>query len=108
MIDLATRERCTIAETVPDEPLDSGWNIVGRLVPVGDAYRAYGGFLPVNPDMIDSMLAAFSTGDLETVVIAIGQIFETAATHDEISDVFADSIDTTELTQLLTELAADE
>ena len=108
VIDLGTRERRTVVETLPEEPLDAGWNILARLVPVGDVYRAYGGFLPVNTDMIDSMLAAFAAGDLATVVIAIGQIFETAATHDEISDIFADSIDTTELTQLLTELADDE
>lgn len=108
VVDLADRSRHTIVETLPDEPLDAGWNIIGRLVPVGEGHRAYGGFLPVNPDMIGPMLAAFATRDLETVVIAIGQIFETAATHDEISDAFAGSIDTTELTQLLTELADDE
>ncbi len=107
VIDLATRARLTIVDTLPDEPLDTGWKIIGRLVPVGDNHRAYGGFLPLNDDMVDGMLAAFATRDLETTVLAIGQIFETAVTQDEISDLFSAGIDTSALTQLLQELGAD-
>lgn len=108
VIDLATRERMTVADTVPDEPLESGWKIIGRLVPVGDSYRAYGGFLPINDDMVDAMLEAFATGKLETAAITIGQIFETAATQDEIQDLFAESLDTGELQSLIDELGADD
>lgn len=104
VVDLATRERSTVAETVPDEPLDVGWKIIGRLVPVGDAHRAYGGFLPVNDDMVAAILEAFATRQLETVVLAIGQIFDTAATQDEIQNLFADSLDTGELSALLEEM----
>ena len=108
VVDIATRDRLTVVDTLPDEPLETGWKIIGRLVPVGDNHRAYGGFLPLNDDMVDGMLAAFATRDLETTVLAIGQIFETAVTHDEISGLFSDSIDTSELTQLLHELGADD
>ncbi len=107
VVDLATRARQIVVVTLPDEPLDTGWKIIGRLVPVGDDHRAYGGFLPINDDMVDGMLAAFATHDLETTVLAIGQIFETAVTHDEISDLFADSIDTSGLTALLQEFGDD-
>jgi hypothetical protein len=105
VIDLATRTRMTVVDTVPDEPLETGWKIIGRLVPVGDSFRAFGGFLPINDDMVDVMLEAFGTRKLETVAMAIGQIFDTAATQDEIQGLFADSLDTGELRELLEEFS---
>ena len=107
VIDLSSRERMTVVDTVPDEPLEPGWKIIGRLVPVGDAFRAYGGFLPINDDMVDAMLEGFATRKLETVAITIGQIFETAATHDEIQNLFAESLDTGELQALADEFGQD-
>ena len=67
---------------------------------MGDSCRAYGGFLPVNDDMVTTMLDGFATRQLDTVVLTIGQIFATAATQDEIQDLFADSLDTGELSAL--------
>ena len=107
VIDLATRERMTVVDTVPDEPLEPGWKLIGRLVPVGDTFRAFGGFLPINDDMVDVMLEAFATRTLETVAIAIGQIFETAATQDEIQGLFEQSLDTGELQALADEFGID-
>ena len=107
VIDLATRVRATVVDTVPDEPLEAGWKIIGRLVPVGDSCRAYGGFLPVNDDMVTTMLDGFATRQLDTVVLTIGQIFATAATQDEIQDLFADSLDTGELSALLEQLGGE-
>ena len=108
VIDLATRVRATVVDTVPEEPLDAGWTIIGRLVPVDDSYRAYGGFLPVNDDMVAAMLTAFATRRLDTVTIAIGQIFDTAATQDEIQDLFAERLDTGELRALLAEMGGSD
>jgi len=107
VVDLADRSRLTVADTVPDEPLERGWKVIGRLVPVGDTFRAYGGFLPVNDDMVDAMLAGFASRSLETAVITIGQIFDTAATEDEIAGLFEDSLDTSQLRELLEELGDD-
>ncbi|MEP4652490.1 MAG: SEC-C domain-containing protein [Ilumatobacter sp.] len=107
VIDLATRERMTVVDTVPDEPLDTGWKLIGRLVPVGDTYRAFGGFLPINDDMAASLLEGFATRKLETVAITIGQLFEVAATQDEIQDMFAGSLDTGELESLAQQLGLD-
>lgn len=104
VIDLASRERKTVVDTLPDAPLEAGWKIIGRLVPVGDGHRAYGGFLPVNDDMVAAMLEGFATRELDTVVLAIGQVFDTAATHDELQEAFAEGLDTTALDELLTEL----
>jgi hypothetical protein len=107
VIDLATRERASVVDTVPDEPLGAGWKVIGRLVPVGDSHRAYGGFLPVNEDMVTAMLEAFATRRLDTATIAIGQIFDTAATQDEIQNLFAEHLDTGELSALLEEMDGD-
>lgn len=107
VVDIATRARMTVADTVPDEPLEVGWKIIGRLVPVGDSFRAYGGFLPVNDDMVTTMVDGFATRNLETVVITIGQIFDTAATEDEIQGLFDQSLDTSKLRELLEELGDD-
>lgn len=107
VVDIATRARVTVADTVPDEPLETGWKIIGRLVPVGDTFRAYGGFLPVNEDMVAAMVDGFATRTLETVVITIGQIFDTAATEDEIQGLFDESLDTSKLRELLEELGDD-
>ena len=104
VIDVATRKRKTVVDTLPDAPLEAGWKIIGRLVPVGDGHRAYGGFLPVNDDMVAPMLEAFATGELETVTLAIGQIFETAATHDELREAFDEGLDMSALDELLAEL----
>lgn len=104
VIDLASRERKTVVDTLPEAPLDAGWKIIGRLVPVGDAHRAYGGFLPVNDDMVDSMLAGFASRELETVALTIGQIFEAAATHDDLREAFDEGLDMSALDDLLAEL----
>ena len=104
VIDLASRERKTVIDTLPGAPLDAGWKIIGRLVPVGDGFRAFGGFLPVNDDMVASMLEGFATRRLDTVALTIGQIFETAATHDDLQAAFAEGLDTSALDELLTEL----
>lgn len=104
VIDIATRERKTVVDTVPDSPLEAGWKIIGRLVPVGDGYRAYGGFLPVNDDMVASMVEGFASRDLETVSLAIGQIFETAATQDDLREAFDEGLDMSALDELLADL----
>lgn len=104
VIDLADRSRRTVVDTLPDAPLEAGWKIIGRLVPVGSGYRAYGGFLPVNDDMAPAMLEGFASRELETVTLAIGQIFESAATHDDLREAFDEGLDMSALDELLAEL----
>ena len=104
VIDLATRERITVRETVPEEPLEPGWRMIGRLLPVADASRAFGGFMPVNDDMVDPMLEAFATRRVELVAITIGSIFETAAAQDDMQAMFDENLDTTELDASIAQL----
>ena len=78
-----------------------GWyeqNAPDRLAEVTEALRREA------DDQVTAMLDAFATRQLETVTIAIGQIFDTATTQDEIQDLFAESLDTGELSALLEEI----
>lgn len=104
VVDLASRERLTVRESIPEEPLEAGWKMIGRLLPVEDSFRAYCGFIPVNDDMVEPLLAGFATRNVETVAITIGSIFEAAETQDEMADMFNDNLDLTELENLIAEL----
>lgn len=104
VIDLASRERLTVRESIPEEPLEAGWKMIGRLLPVADSFRAYCGFIPVNDDMVEPLLAGFATRQTATVAITIGSIFEAAQTHDDMADMFNDNLDLTELENLIAEL----
>ncbi len=85
LIELRSRDRLTIVGTVPEEPLEVGTLICGRPLPVGQTHRSYGGFLPVDESMIDGVLEACASRNLETVAISLSQIFDAA----EMADAFA-------------------
>lgn len=85
LVELRTRDRVTIVGTVPEEPLEVGTLICGRPLPVGQTHRSYGGFLPVDESMIDGLLEACASRNLETVAISLSQIFDAA----ELADAFA-------------------
>ena len=107
VVDLGTRERLTVRDTVPEEPLDAGWRMIGRLLPVDGSHRAYGGFLPVNDDMVDPMLEAFATRRLDVVCLTIGSIFVTAQSQDDMQAMFDESLDTSQLEALMAELGVE-
>ena len=107
VVDLGSRERLTVRDTVPEEPLDEGWRMIGRLLPVEGSHRAYGGFLPVNDDMVDPMLEAFATRRLDVVCLTIGSIFATAEAQDEMQAMFDESLDTSQLEALVAELGIE-
>ena len=83
MIDLATRERRTVLGTASDQPAPIGVTMCGRLLPVGDHFQAYGGFLPIDTDLVDGVILACQSRELDTVVLAMSQIFDAAAEVDE-------------------------
>ncbi|MGK0276552.1 MAG: hypothetical protein ACI9N0_002946 [Ilumatobacter sp.] len=85
LIELRSRDRVTIVGTIPEQPLEVGTLICGRPLPVGQTYRSYGGFVPVDESMIDSLLEACASRNLETVAISLSQIFDAA----ELADAFA-------------------
>jgi len=85
LIELRSRDRITIVGTIPEQPLEVGTLICGRPLPVGQTHRSYGGFVPVDESMIDSLLEACASRNLEIVAISLSQIFDAA----ELADAFA-------------------
>lgn len=85
LMELRSRDRITIVGTIPEQPLEVGTLICGRPLPVGQTHRSYGGFVPVDESMIDSLLEACASRNLETVAISLSQIFDAA----ELADAFA-------------------
>lgn len=85
LMELRSRDRVTIVGTIPEQPLEVGTLICGRPLPVGQTHRSYGGFVPVDESMIDSLLEACASRNLETVAISLSQIFDAA----ELADAFA-------------------
>jgi hypothetical protein len=85
LMELRSRDRITIVGTIPERPLEVGTLICGRPLPVGPTHRSYGGFVPVDESMIDSLLEACASRNLETVAISLSQIFDAA----ELADAFA-------------------
>jgi hypothetical protein len=82
LVELRSRDRVTIVGTVPEQPLEVGTLICGRPLPVGSTHRSYGGFLPVDETMIDGVLEACASRNLETVAISLSQIFDAAEMAD--------------------------
>jgi hypothetical protein len=85
LTELRSRDRISIVGTIPEQPLEVGTLICGRPLPVGQTHRSYGGFVPVDESMIDSLLEACASRNLETVAISLSQIFDAA----ELADAFA-------------------
>ncbi len=85
LMELRSCDRVTIVGTIPEQPLEVGTLICGRPLPVGQTHRSYGGFVPVDESMIDSLLEACASRNLETVAISLSQIFDAA----ELADAFA-------------------
>lgn len=99
LMELRSRDRVTIVGTIPEQPLEVGTLICGRPLPVGQTHRSYGGFVPVDESIIDSLLEACASRNLETVAISLSQIFDAA----ELADAFAaeDSDDASDISDMI-------
>ncbi len=91
MIDVATRERKTVLGTASDQPAPIGVTMCGRLLRVGDSFQAYGGFLPIDPDLLDGVVLACQSHDLDTVILAMSQVFDAAGEVDEYQQIMSAS-----------------
>ena len=107
LVELRSRDRITIVGTVPEEPLEVGTLICGRPLPVGQTHRSYGGFLPVDESMIDGMLEACASRNLETVAISLSQIFDAAELADAFAAEDADGADSTDISAMISEAMSE-
>lgn len=61
--DVARGEQITVVNTHPSRHTRPGMMLVGRPLPVGATYRAFGGFMNVPHGYLDPVLAAIDRGD---------------------------------------------
>lgn len=73
--NLGSGDVITVVNTYDSEATRVGSVLVGRPVPVGDAYRAFSGFVGVSPALVDAFIAVVDGGDPDTLLAALGQQF---------------------------------
>ena len=61
--DIGRGERITVTNVDQERTASPGTLLLGRPLPVGDTYRAFGGFLPVPRSALDGLLAAIDERD---------------------------------------------
>jgi hypothetical protein len=71
--DMATGERITVVNTHPSDRTRPGTVMLGRPLPVGDTFRAFGGFIEVPRGSAGELLDAIADGDAHLVAHLIGE-----------------------------------
>ena len=70
--DIARGDRIQVVNTHPSDEVRVGTTLVGRPLPVGETFRAFSGFIPVDHGYQDTILAAIEAGSSEAIADAIG------------------------------------
>ena len=70
--DIARGDRIRVVNTHPSDEVRVGTTLVGRPLPVGETFRAFSGFMSVDPRYQDTILAAIEAGSSEAIADAIG------------------------------------
>ncbi|MCU1391326.1 MAG: hypothetical protein JWL72_4664 [Ilumatobacteraceae bacterium] len=73
--DIGSGERLTVVNVTPNHQTRIGGTVVGRPLPVGDAYRALGGIVPISPTWITPFLDAIASDDPEELVGTYAALF---------------------------------
>jgi hypothetical protein len=71
LTDIGRGERLTVVNTHPSSRTRPGVVLLGRPLPVGEAHRAFAGFVEVPRRLVDELLAAVGDGD----PVAIASLF---------------------------------
>lgn len=66
--DVGSGERITVTNAYESDATRPGTFLVGRPVPVGDVHRAFGGFFPVASQLVNPLIDALASGDLDDVM----------------------------------------
>lgn len=80
--DLLTDEHVALPNLGGMSASIEGHALVGRPVPVGDGYRAFSGFFPVEAAQVPLVRAAIDDGDPEVLAMALGQTLSPADQAD--------------------------
>jgi len=66
--DIGSGDKVTIVNAHRSRGTRAGSTMVGRPLPVGEAHRAFGGFIPVSRAAVSPILDAIATGEPDAVV----------------------------------------
>ena len=73
--DIGRGEQITVVNAHPSSQTRVGSLMIGRPLPVGDTYRAFGGFISIPRSAVTGMLATIETGDAHDITRAIASWF---------------------------------
>ena len=72
LVDVVTEQRITVGEMASGSGINPGDLMVGRPLPVGDVWRAFGGFMPCDEAMVEPLLQAIAVADAAEIASLIG------------------------------------
>ena len=75
LYDIGRGDHITVVNAHPDERTRPGILLIGRPLPVGDFYRAFGGFLAIPREAVRGMLDALHAGQAAEIIECIAQTF---------------------------------
>ena len=73
--DVGRGETITVTNTYGSDSTRPGMFLVGRPVPVGDTHRAFGGFFPVAPQVVNPLIDALAGDDLDDVMALLASVW---------------------------------
>ncbi|MGK0276730.1 MAG: hypothetical protein ACI9N0_003126 [Ilumatobacter sp.] len=80
--NIVTDVRITVGEMESGSGIEAGDLMIGRPLPVGDGWRAFGGFMPCDPSIVENVVAAIEARDALGIAGLIGD--QLAPTHDDL------------------------
>ena len=80
--NIVTDIRITVGEMESGSGIETGDLMIGRPLPVGDGWRAFGGFMPCDPSIVENVVAAIEARDALGIAGLIGD--QLAPTHDDL------------------------
>ena len=75
LLDIGRGEHVTVTNTNPSDYTRPGIVLMGRPLPVGDTWRAFGGFVEIPRTMVKPMLTAIDSGDPFAIAELLGTSF---------------------------------
>ncbi len=73
--DVGSGETITVTNVHPSDATRPGMYLIGRPVPVGDTYRAFSGFFPVAPHLVNPLIDAIDRNDVDEMMALVASTF---------------------------------
>ena len=73
--DVGSGETITVTNIHESDATRPGMYLIGRPVPVGDSYRAFSGFFPVAPHLVNPLIDAIDRDDVDEMMALLASTF---------------------------------